>query len=80
MQFWVCICILDILVVVANTLLDASCTGSSFALASLDVCHAFASLIRPLMLLKALKRGLNLAIIRSQGKYIISYESVLKPS
>ena len=56
----------DALAVVANTPLDASCTGSSVALASHDVRHTFDSLIHPLMLLRAVKREVNPAIIRSE--------------
>jgi len=56
----------EALAFVANVLLDASCTGSSLALASHDVCHVFDSLIHLLMLLRAVKRGVNTAISRSQ--------------
>ena len=56
----------DALVVVANPLLDASCIGSSLALVSHDVRHVFNSLIHPLMLIRAVKRGVNPAILRPQ--------------
>jgi len=56
----------DALVVVANSLLDASCIGSSLALVSHDVRHVFNSLIHPFMLIRAVKRGVNPAILRPQ--------------
>ena len=57
---------MDALAVAANALLHVSLTYTSLALASYDVCHAFDSLIHPLMLLRAAKRGVSPAIIRSQ--------------
>ena len=69
------------MVVVANALLDASCTDSSLALATHDVCHAFDSLIiHSLVLLRDVKRGVNPAIIRSQGNMYAKLQTCLKIS
>lgn len=55
----------DALTVVANVLIDAESSGESLSLAGHDIRRAFDSLIHAAMLLKAGKRGLNLAVIRS---------------
>jgi hypothetical protein len=58
--------ICNALAAVAYVLLNASCTHSSLALVSHDVCHTFDSLIQPLVLLRDVKRGVNPGIIRCQ--------------
>ena len=68
----------DALTVVVNALIDAESFGENLALGGHDVRRAFDSLIHAAMLLKAGKRGLNLAIIHSlRDLYSILYSGFI---